>query len=197
MALDDLLRAIEAEADEQRLLADREKAASAAAVVEAAGREAAALQAQLAAAPEVESREAAEAVRAVARLQAAGTVRVAREQAYESVLDRVREKLSGLRGSAAYPAVFRALLDESRAALPDARELRVDRHDADLATSLAGDLRVVAVLDIWGGLELAGGDGRTIRNTLEERLANADLELRGRFGQRLHAVLPTEPADVS
>jgi vacuolar-type H+-ATPase subunit E/Vma4 len=197
MALDDLLRAIEAEADEQRLLADREKAASAAAVVEAAGREAAALQAQLAAAPEVESREAAEAVRAVARLQAAGTVRVAREQAYESVLDRVREKLSGLRGSAAYPAVFRALLDESRAALPDARELRVDRHDADLATSLAGDLRVVAVLDIWGGLELAGGDGRTIRNTLEERLANADLELRGRFGQRLHAGAPTEPADVS
>ena len=51
MALDDLLRAIEAEADEQRLLADREKAASATAIVnEAAGREAAALQAQLAAA---------------------------------------------------------------------------------------------------------------------------------------------------
>jgi vacuolar-type H+-ATPase subunit E/Vma4 len=197
MALDDLLHAIEAEADEQRLLADRERAASATAIVEAAGREAAALQAQLAAAPEAESLAAAEAVRALARLRAAGTVRLAREQAYASVLDRVREKLSGLRRSAGYPAVFRALLDESRAALPNAGELRVDRHDADLATSMAGDLRVVAVLDTWGGMELVGDDGRTVRNTLEERLANADLELRGRFGQRLHAVLPTEPADVS
>jgi vacuolar-type H+-ATPase subunit E/Vma4 len=158
MALDDLLRAIEAEADEQRLLADREKAASATAIVEAAGREAAALQAQLAEAPEADSREAAEAVRAAARLQAAVTIRVAREAAYESVLDRVRVKLSVLRGSAAYPAVFRALLGESRAALPDAGELRVDRHDADLATSMADDLRVVAVLDTWGGMELAGDD---------------------------------------
>jgi V/A-type H+/Na+-transporting ATPase subunit E len=197
MALDDLLRAIEAEAHEQRLLADREKAASATAIVEAAGREAAALQAQLAEAPEADSREAAEAVRAAARLQAAVTIRVAREAAYESVLDRVRVKLSVLRGSATYPAVFRALLDESRAALPDAGELRVDRHDADLATSIADDLRVVAVLDTWGGMELAGDDGRSIRNTLEERLANADLELRGRFGQRQDESLPTEPADAS
>jgi vacuolar-type H+-ATPase subunit E/Vma4 len=196
MGLDGLLRAIEAEADEERLLADRETAASAAAIVEEAGREAAALQAQLAAAPEAESLAAAETVRAAARLQAAAAVRAAREQAYRSLLDRVREKLSGLRGSAAYPAVFRALLDESRAALPDALKLRVDPHDADLATSMAGDLRVVAVLDTWGGLELAGDDGRTIRNTLEERLANADLELRGRFGRRLDASLPTEPADV-
>ena len=159
----------------ERLLADREKAASATAIVEAAGREAAALQAQLAAAPEVESLAEAEGVRAVARLQAALTVRVAREQAFGSVLDRVRETLAALRGSAAYPAVFRALLDESRTALPDARELRVDRHDADLATSMAGGLQVVAVLDTWGGVELAGDDGRTVRNTLEERLANADL----------------------
>ncbi|GIF00917.1 hypothetical protein [Paractinoplanes rishiriensis] len=72
----------------------------------------------------------------------------------------------------------------------------MDPHDADLATSMAGDLRVVAVLDTWGGLELAGDDGRTIRNTLEERLANADLELRGRFGRRRDTGLPTEPADV-
>jgi vacuolar-type H+-ATPase subunit E/Vma4 len=197
MALDDLLRAIEAEADEQRLLADRERAASATAIVEAAGREAAALQAQLAEAPEAESLAAAEAVRAVARLQAAVAVRAAREQAYESVLDRVREKLSVLRGSAAYPAVFGVLLDESRAALPDARELRVDRHDADLAASMAGDLRVVAVLDTWGGMELAGDDGRTVRNTLEERLANADLVLRGRFAQWLDKGFGAEPADVS
>jgi vacuolar-type H+-ATPase subunit E/Vma4 len=108
---------------------------------------------------------------------------VAREEAYVAVLDRVREKLASVRGSSAYPAVFRALLDESRGALPEARELRVDRRDADLAVSVAGDVKVVAVLDTWGGVELAGEDGRTVRNTLEERLANADQLLRGRFAQ--------------
>ena len=197
MALDDLLRAIAAEADEERLLADREKAASATAIVDAARREAAALQAQLTMAPEAQSLAAAERVRAMARLQAADTVRVAREQAYASLLGLVREELSELRGSAAYPEVFRAFLDESRAALPNAGELRVDRRDAGLAASMAGDLRVVAVLDTWGGLELAGDDGRTIRNTLEERLANADLVLRERFAQWLDAGSGAESADVT
>jgi vacuolar-type H+-ATPase subunit E/Vma4 len=183
MALDDLLRAIEVDADEERLLADREKAAAAAAIVDAARREAAALEAELTTAPEAESLAAVERVRALARLRAADTVRVAREEAYLSLLGQVREELAAVRGSDGYPALFRALLDESRAALPDARELRVDRRDADLAESVAGDMKVVAVLDTWGGVELAGEDGRTVRNTLEERLANADQLLRGRFAQ--------------
>lgn len=197
MALDDLLRAIAAEADEERLLADRERAASAAAIVDAARREAAALQAQLTMAPEAESQAAAEQIRATARLQAADALRAAREHAYVSVLARIREKASVLRDSAAYPQMFRAFLDESRAALPDADQLRVDRRDADLARSMAGDLRVMAVLDIWGGLELASDDGRTIRNTLEERLANADLVLRERFARWWDADSEAEPAKIS
>jgi vacuolar-type H+-ATPase subunit E/Vma4 len=189
MALDDLLRAIEAEADEERDRAEREKAASAAAIVDAAREQAAALEAQLARAAEAASLAAAERVRAVARLEAADTVRAAREEAYASVLGRVREELSALRGSPTYPGVFAALLNESRSALPEARELRVDRRDEKLAESLAGGLRVVAVLDTWGGLELADEDGRTVRNTLEERLANADPLLRWRFGQWLDSDL--------
>jgi vacuolar-type H+-ATPase subunit E/Vma4 len=185
MALEDLLRTIAADADEERLITEQGKAASAATIVEAARREAAAVEAQLATAPEAESQAAAEHVRAMARLHAASTLRVAREEAYVSVLVRVREELAALRGSPAHPAAFRALLNESRGALPDARELRVDRRDADLAASLAGDLRVVAVLEIWGGMELAGDDGRIVRNTFEERLANADLLLRERFAQWL------------
>jgi vacuolar-type H+-ATPase subunit E/Vma4 len=196
MALDDLLRAIEADADEERVLADRERTASATAIVDAARREAAVLEAELARAPEEESLAAAERVRALARLQAADTVRVAREEAYASLLGRVREELSALRGSPSYPAVFRGLLNESRAALPEAQELRVDRRDAVLAAAAAGDLRVVAVLDSWGGVELVGDDGRTIKNTLEERLANADTLLRGRFAQWLDSGVGAEMADV-
>jgi vacuolar-type H+-ATPase subunit E/Vma4 len=197
MALEDLLRAIEAEADEERLRAERERAASATAIVEAARREAADLAARLTAAPEAQSLAAADRVRALARLEAAAAVRAAREEAFTSVLDRVREELAAVRGSPAYPAVFRALLDESRAALPHAGELRVDGRDADLAESMAGGLRVVAVLHTWGGVELAADDGRTVRNTIEERLANADLLLRGRFAQWLDSSVEAAPADVT
>jgi len=197
MALDDLLRAIEAEADEERVRAEREKAASAVAIVDAARRQAAATEAQLVREAEAASQAAAERVRAVARLRAADTVRAAREEAYVSLVGRVREELRALRGSAAYQRVFAALLNESRAVLPDARELRVDRRDQELAASMAGDLRVVAVLDTWGGLELADEDGRTVRNTLEERLANADLLLRGRFAQWLDTHLEAELANTS
>ena len=143
------------------------------------------MAAELTRAPEGEALAEAERERALARLQAAETVRVAREQAFGSLLGRIRDELAALRGSDAYPAVFEALLAESRAALPQGRELRVDRRDADLAASLAGDLQVVTTLDTWGGVELAGDDGRTIRNTLEERLVNADQLLRGRFAHWL------------
>jgi vacuolar-type H+-ATPase subunit E/Vma4 len=185
MALDDLLSAIEADAEAERIVADREKAAAATAIVDAARREAAALETQLTAAPEEKTLAEAEGIRALARLRAAATLRVAREEAYVSVLGRVREQLSAARVSQTYPAMFRTLLNESRAALPDAHDLRVDPRDADLAVSMAGDLTVIPVLDTWGGVELAGADGRTVRNTLEVRLANADLLLRGRFARWL------------
>ena len=83
---------------------------------------------------------------------------------------------------------FAALLAESRAALPAARELRIDRRDADLARPLADGLGVELTLDTWGGLELASDDGRTLRNTLEERLANAEPLLRRRFAELLTRV---------
>ena len=50
---------------------------------------------------------------------------------------------------------------------------------------VAYGLRVEPTLDTWGGVELASDDGRTVRNTLEERLANAELLLRERLAQRL------------
>lgn len=194
MALDDLLRAIEVEADEERLLVERERSAAATAIIEAARLEAAAVEVELARAPEGAALAEAERERALARLQAAGTVRGAREEAFVSLLGRIRDELDALRGSDGYPAVFRALVTESRAALPEGLVLRVDRRDADLAASIAGDLRVDAVLDTWGGVELVGDDGRTVRNTLEERLVNADQLLRGRFAQWLDTEAGTEPA---
>ena len=88
---------------------------------------------------------------------------------------------------------FAALLAESRAALPAARELRIDRRDRDLARPLADGLGVELTLDTWGGLELASDDGRTLRNTLEERLANAEPLLRRRFSEMLTPDAASDP----
>jgi V/A-type H+/Na+-transporting ATPase subunit E len=185
MALADLLRAIEADAEAERARADREAAAEAAAIVGDAQVEASALEAALADAPETEARAEAAHLRALARLDAAAVVRLAREQAFVSLLGGIRDRFAALRGSDGYPALFEALIIESRAALPVARQLRVDRRDADLALPLARGLRVEPTLETWGGVELASDDGRTIRNTVEERLANAEPLLRQVFAQRL------------
>lgn len=181
MALSDLLRAIEDDANAERLVHDRKTAAAAAAIIEQARSDAVAVEAELAAAPELEARAEAARRLALARLAVAGAVRAAREDAFISLRDALCDQLAGLRRSERYPAVFRALLHESRSALPGAEELRIDPRDADLAASLAVDMRVVTALDTWGGVELADDRGRTIRNTLEERLANADPLLRRRF----------------
>jgi V/A-type H+/Na+-transporting ATPase subunit E len=185
MALTDLLQAIESEADADRARAADEAAAAAAAVVEDARRDAGALEAELTDAGAAECRRAAEHERALARLDAAATIRSAREAAFVSLLSGIRAELAAVRETSAYPKLFHALVAESRAALPDARELHVDPLDADLAGTVAPDLRIEPTLDTWGGVELASDDGRTIRDTLEERLANAELVLRQRLAQRL------------
>jgi vacuolar-type H+-ATPase subunit E/Vma4 len=194
MALDDLLRAIEADAAAERARADRETASEAAAIVQRARRQASELEAELSAAPEAEARAQAEAARALARLDASGAVRLAQEEAFASLVTDIRGELTAVRDTSGYPELLRALLAESRAALPAARRLRVDRRDLDLATALAGGLDVDPTLDTWGGIELASDDGRIVRNTVEERLANAELLLRRRFAQWL-ATAP-EPARV-
>ena len=109
------------------------------------------------------------------------------------MLAGVRAELAGLRATGAYPDLFRALLAEARAALPEAHELRVDRRDVELARPLAGGLRLDPTLETWGGVELVSDDGRTVRNTVEERLANAELLLRRRFAQRLATASVTVP----
>jgi vacuolar-type H+-ATPase subunit E/Vma4 len=195
MALADLLQAIEADAAADRARRDRETEAEAKAIVERAREEAHALEAELAAAPEAQAHAEAEQALALARLEVSGAARSARDEAFVSLLAGVRAELGGLRTTGAYPELFQALLAEARAALPAARELRVDRRDLQLATPLAGGLRLDPTLETWGGVELVSDDGRTVRNTVEERLANAELLLRRRFAQRLATA--TKPGSVA
>ncbi|QGN34406.1 V-type ATP synthase subunit E [Microlunatus sp. Gsoil 973] len=197
MALDDLLAAIEADAIAERQLTERTTTERSAAILAAARRDAAVISEEGGRASEPSARAEADERRALARLAAAGVVRNAREEAFQSVLDQLRGRLVTLRDTRHYPALFHGLVIESRAALPTAQDLRIDPRDSELAAEFADDLNIVESLHCWGGVELTGKDGRTVRNTLEERLLNADLLLRGHFGRWLASAAEQDTGDGS
>lgn len=187
MALSDLLAGLKAEAAAEDARLDVETRAEATRIAAAAEDEAQMLQKQALRVVEDELRWEAETRRARARLAAAGTVRQAREEAFHEFLAEVRRRLDAIRESPNYPTVLRALLRESLTALPAAAVLRVDPRDeqvaADLLGELGANLEIVGTLETAGGLELARGGDRVVRNTVEERFANAEPALRLLFGR--------------
>jgi V/A-type H+-transporting ATPase subunit E len=191
MALKDLLTALEADAaaETERLRAETE--AEAARIVESAQLEARALEQQAARADDAALAQELERRRSEARLAAAGTRRDAHEASVEALQGALRRRLAVLRETDAYPGVFRALTEESLAALPSASLLRVDPRDAQVARDVVRELNVQLELepglDTVGGLEAVASDGRTVRNTLEERLHNAERALRVLAGEVLTA----------
>jgi vacuolar-type H+-ATPase subunit E/Vma4 len=72
--------------------------------------------------------------------------------------------------------------------------LRVDPRDERLAAAVLAefgiDLELVGALDTAGGVELAWGEDRAVRNTVEDRLANAEPALRLLFGEAQRAETP-------
>lgn len=187
--LDDLLAAIEAEAEGEHARLDAESRAEATSIVEEAREEACELRAELVRSQEPELQGEVARRLGQARLEAAQMIRQAREESYRRLLEETRSQLAHLQGSFRYRQVLLALLRESQAALPKATLLHVDPQDEALAAKLVRELDIEMAIEptpeITGGVELESGDGRIVRNTFEERLANADSELRLWFGRRL------------
>jgi len=187
MALSELLAGLKAEAAAEEAQLDAETRAETARIRAAAEAAARTLYEDALRAAEAELRLEAERRRAQARLAAAATVREAREEVFHELLAQVRLRLESLRASASYPSVLRALLRESLSALPAATVVRVDPRDERLASELLAELGVELKLDgtlqAAGGVELTRGTDRTVRNTVEERLANAEAALRILFGR--------------
>lgn len=187
MGLSDLLAGLKAEAAAEEAQRDVETRAEVARIGAAAQAEARLLREQALRTVEDEVRAEAEVRRARARLAAAATVRQAREEAFAELLAEVRRRLETVRESPGYPAVLRTLLRESLTALPAATVLRVDPRDERLAAQLLGELsaelELAATLETAGGVELARGEERVVRNTVEERFANAEPALRLLFGR--------------
>lgn len=179
MALEDILRAmrLEGEEDLARIRADSDRRVEE--ILGPAREEAARAAEEVRRSREAEACTEAQRIRLAARARAASRLREAREQAYAKALERARASLASLRGSPGYPGVLAELAAEALRALPDARALHVDPRDVDLvrALDLGSDAEVVAGLRTWGGVR-AVADGREVRNTLEERLERADPYLR-------------------
>jgi V/A-type H+/Na+-transporting ATPase subunit E len=188
MALRDLLAAIEAEAaaDINRLRAERDR--ETAAIIEDAGRRAAELKRSAVAAAEQTEREAGERRLAAARHAIAGRLREAQEAAYQQIARDVRAGVLAARERDDYPAILAALLHEARSALPAGSNVQVAQADEVLIRRLLqGEprLRVTVTLPNTGGVEVTDGAGAVARNTLEDRLAAAEPELRGLVGRLL------------
>lgn len=194
MALSDLLAGLKAEAAAEEHRLDAETRAEVARIDTAAHADASMFHEQALRAVEDELRRERETRQARARLAAAAVVRQAHEDAFRECRAEVRRRLETVRESSSYPAVLRALLRESLALLPGATVIRVDPRDerlaADLLAELGVDLELVATLETAGGVEVAHGEDRIARNTVEERFANAEPTLRLLFARAQPVEVP-------
>jgi vacuolar-type H+-ATPase subunit E/Vma4 len=190
VALADLLAAIEADAaaDIGRLRAEQHH--EVAEILADARSRADDLERSAVSAAEREEREAGERRLAAAREAIGGWIREAHEDAYQRIARDARDRLRMVRERAGYPAVMAALLAEARSALPGATVAHVDPADERLARRLLGDegrLRVAAGLHCAGGVVICDEAGAVVRNTLEDRFAAAEPELRAVIGELLGA----------
>jgi V/A-type H+/Na+-transporting ATPase subunit E len=195
MALKDLLAALEADAAAETERLRAEAGAEALRIVESAQLEARAREEQAVQADEAELRRELARRRSEVRLAAAAMLRGEHEACVATLQAALRRRLETVRESEAYPAVLRALIEESLAAIPSASLLRVDPRDLELARGIVSDLDVRLDLKpelvTIGGVEAVDGDGLTVRDTLEERLRNAEAALRVLASELLETAAPT------
>ena len=110
-----------------------------------------------------------------ARLEGRRAVAGVKERAIVMAFDEALDKLSAVRKSAGYPALFRALADEAVADLTGDLVLVVDPADEALAAEYVKSSGLVATVDATGktsgGLTVVAEAGSMLRrNTLEDRL---------------------------
>lgn len=178
MAIEDILRALEeqAQADIDAVLSEaREHSAL---IVRQAEEEAALVRQTYEQQVERVARgEAAKIVNA-ARLEAKMAVSSVRGEGVDHVFETARERLGQLRTSPEYPELFARLMAEALEGASGDVVVHVDPADeaaaSDLVARHAPGARVVADLSSAGGVVVESEGGRIVRrNTLEDRLDRA------------------------
>ncbi len=178
MALEDIFRALDEQADsdcEALLEAARCQAAS---ITEEATEAGNTICSSCVAVAQSAGRDDAARKLNAARLEVQKRLASAKEEAVGDVFDAARVKLATVRQSQDYPALFRSLLDEALAALDGVPVVLVDPADTSLAVQALAELKVEgevrAEISTMGGVVVSYSDGRIMRrNTLEDRLDKA------------------------
>lgn len=178
MAIQDILQALEdqANADINAVLAEaREHAAL---IEQQAEAEAAALREGYH--RQVEKSASSRASKAInaARLEAKMTVSSARGHALDEAFSAAAGRLEGIRRQPGYDELFSRLLDEALEGIEGRVDLHVDPSDVDLATAAAAqrgiDAGVLPDLASAGGVVVTAREGRlSRRNSVEDRLERA------------------------
>ena len=175
MALEDIFRALEEQADKDIEATLGEAKAHAAAILEEANREAdTARELRVADAERAAITRSAQDLNQ-AKLEARKKVAAVKERAIREVFDEALAALGGVRSRADYDQVFANLAEEALAGVPGDFEVLVDPADADRARAFLASKGVAAA--VKPELQSAGGvvvsmDGGAVmrRNTLEDRL---------------------------
>lgn len=174
MALEDIFKALEHQAD--RDIADvlAEARARAAALISEADIEAAAIREKHA--EESESAASASATRTLnsARLEARRALAAVRQQAVGDVIERARVSLGTIRDAPDYEGLFARLLEEALEGVSGEFELLVDARDELLARAAMAKRGLTGTvkpeIETAGGVVVATKGGRIFRrNTLEDR----------------------------
>lgn len=178
MAIEDIFRALDEQADEEvnRILHAATVQADA---IEHEARE----EAERITKAKIEAAEAAvrnKATKAVnsARLQVRRDLAEVRDNAVDAVFDEAAKQLAAMRGTPEYERIFTELLKEASERIDGECEIRVAPEDADLAKKAASGLgltfTVVPALESIGGVIVSTHEGRVVHdNTFESRLHKA------------------------
>jgi vacuolar-type H+-ATPase subunit E/Vma4 len=174
MAIEDIFRALEEQADAEVAEILRVAQLQADAIEQEASDEADRItESRVGAAAEAAGSRAGKSVNA-AKLKARRNLAAAREEAVSKVFDVARERLASMQGSSDYETVFAALLKEA-AGVEGEFEILVAPADVALgekaAKSLGLTAAVVASPEVANGVVVSFEGGRIVRkNTFDSRL---------------------------
>jgi vacuolar-type H+-ATPase subunit E/Vma4 len=180
MALEDILSAIAAEADESVARVESRTDEELEELRRSTDERIAEARRQLELRLSRRCDERAERIRREATQQRERRLRQERDRALTQLEEELRQRLASLRDDADYDAILGRWLAEALELLPDAEIVRVDPRDRDRIERHASkhELRVEPTLSSWGGVEIEAEGGRRVFNTVESRLAGAADELR-------------------
>lgn len=183
MALRDILAAIRHDADVETTEVAADASRRAAELVARAEAEAVEIEEHETHARDSVGRRTAERIVNEAFLEGDRRMREAREALFQQARDRAISQLAAIRSHGEYSKILDRLLAEACDVLPEGRLVHVDPRDAAAIGPVINlrpedGFQVMLDLDILGGLHLDAGDGRSVVNTFDARLAKADAYLR-------------------